>query len=231
MKTFLSVVVVVVAIWFGWWVFEKGKTSEPLPNTDNGNGGSIQNSLSDGVIKFSYPKDFGLAVTQEQLSGMVKAYIPPCSEGFEYCLYYNGVEFQGTNFESAGIRFNQRADLTTEKFCLNTSPLGYSNIGPSTNSLNPSSEYSASVFSPLGDAGAGHYANGELYRIFVKSPAVCYELETRIGETQFANYPAGTVSQFNESNRNNLYTKFTQVFNSLALEETGTKIQLPDSEN
>src|SRR5258708_11997428 len=51
--------------------------------------------------------------------------------------------------------------------------------------------YTTSVFSPIGDAAAGHYASGALYRLYLQDSSTCYEFETRLGQTQFANYPAG----------------------------------------
>lgn len=201
---------------------------------DNGTGSTAtttqvgSQSLSDGTIQFNYPADFGLAVTQAQLSGMVHSYIPPCNENFDYCLYYNGQDFAGSNFESAGIRISKRTDLAAERLCLNTPPAGYTNMTPSTKSYD---NYSASIFSPIGDAGAGHYASGELYRVFLRQANKCYELETRIGETQYANYPAGSIKQFTDSDRNVVYAKFKNILASLEIASNSEKIVLPDPQN
>lgn len=185
-----------------------------------------EQTIATDEIQFRTPPEFGLAVTKEQI--LVKSYIPPCSESFDYCFYYKGSQFVGTNFESAGIRVKKRAELNTQKICLNTPPAGFdsSTFPAGTTSRN---SYSASIFSPVSDAGAGHYSNGELYRIYLNNS--CYEIETRIGETQFGNYPAGTIKQFTEQNRDAIYSRFNAFFDGLKIRATGEKIVLPASEN
>src|SRR6266404_877354 len=75
-----------------------------------------------GAVSFGYTGDFGLAVSPEQI--LVRSYIPPCDQGFDYCLYYTGSAYKNTSFESAGIRVKRRADLS-ENNCLTAQPDGY----------------------------------------------------------------------------------------------------------
>ncbi|MBX4216213.1 hypothetical protein KW797_04690, partial [Candidatus Parcubacteria bacterium] len=138
------------------------------------------------VFTFGYPSDFGLAAAPEQ--ALIRSYIPPCDEKFDYCLYYNGKEYEGTNFESAGLRIKRRADLAGAQ-CLTAAPGGREGLSPA--SVKEESAYSKSVFSPLGEGAAGHTAEGALYRLSYAGE--CYEFEMRIGKSQFANYPAGTI--------------------------------------
>jgi hypothetical protein len=173
-------------------------------------------SVSDGNIKIEIPSSvFGLAITQEQI--LDKSYIPACDENFDYCLYYIGKDYEGTNFESAGIRIQKRNDLNNQDDCLTAEPAGYSNLTPIIISK---SGYSAGVFSPLGDAAAGHYSNGSLYRLFYNDS--CYELQTRIGQAQFANYPAGSIKEFTQSDQSVLESEIKQVINAISLSD-GTK--------
>ncbi len=152
-------------------------------------------TISTPEITFGYQEDiFGLAVTDEQV--LVKSYIPPCDPGFDYCLYYIGNAYEGTNFESAGVRIKRRTDLTTQSRCLSTLPDGFSGIAPK---ILMQKTYGTSVFSPIGDAGAGHYASGAVYRLSFAS--TCYEFQTRIGQTQFANYEPGTIKEFTTQNQ------------------------------
>ncbi len=183
---------------------------------------SVMTSL--GGLTFPQPADFGLAVTPEQV--LVKSYIPPCESNFDYCFYYLGDDFAGTNFESAGIRVLRRSDLSTPETCLNTLPLGYSNIFPTTK-ITPS--YSASVSPNLGDAAAGHYTNGELYRLNL--PDTCFEIEVRRGFTQFANYPAGSVREFAKADRDILETKVNQIIKNITLTVTDEKVVWPENED
>lgn len=218
-STIILIVILVILGLLIYWLKDKNIYQRDLAPVKMTN-----QTVSDGVLQFGFPEDFGLAVTKEQV--LVKSYIPPCNEGFNYCIYYNGQAFAGTNFESAGIRISKRADLRDETSCLTTPPDGYTNMKPSTSKQ---ASYSASIFSPIGDAGAGHYANGEEYRLWVQN--ICYEIETRIGETQFANYPPGTIKQFTEDDRNAVYKSFNSIISSLKILPAGLSVTLPVSQN
>jgi hypothetical protein len=207
---FVIVVVVAAAL---FWKFEAKRETQ----TNNIASSTLifDQSISDGTIKIAYPSsEFGLAVNQAQV--LVHSYIPPCDEGFGYCIYYNGTQYQGTNFESAGIRVQKRTDLANENACLNTPKSGYSeNIKPDT--TKSGNGYSSSVFSNIGDAGAGHYAVGSLYRLFVKSNSTCYEFETRIGQTQFLNYPPGAIKEFTSDDMKNVQSDLADIIKQVSL--------------
>ena len=180
----------------------------------------IEATVATPEITFGYSKEFDLAVTVEQV--LVNAYIPPCSEGFDYCLYYNAKAYEGTNFESAGVRVNRRADLTTATSCLTTPPEGYDALAPDVTVMG---KPSVSRFSALGDAGAGHYASGELYRLW--DEPTCFEFETRIGASQYANYAEGTITEFTEGDRTTVMSLLQQILDSVTLTETGQKVVFP----
>lgn len=180
-------------------------------STPTGTTASGMESISDGTITIVYPgADFGLATSQTQVT--VRSYIPPCDPDFNYCLYYVGTAYQGTNFDSAGIRVEQRPDLTTQAACLTTPPTGFSNFTPTSTTVG---DYSVSEFTPLGDAGAGHYSTGTLYRL--EYNGACYEFETRIGQSQFANYPSGTIQQFTAADQANLQVEIVGILNGVTL--------------
>lgn len=180
--------------------------------------------ISTPEITFGYPEDFGLATNKNQV--LAHAYIPPCGEGFDWCLYYNGKEYSGTNFESAGFRITRRSDLAeSAQACLSTPPEGYDNFVPTIVSAD---KYSTSVFAPLSDAGAGHYAFGALYRLYFG--ATCYEFEPRIGESQFTNYPAGAIQQFTDTDRQNLKARLIEIMDGITISNTKEPVQfLPTS--
>lgn len=172
------------------------------------------NSISDGLITIEYPDDFGLATNPTQI--LVKSYIPPCDENFNYCLYYNDAAFVGTNFESAGLRVSKRADLSNERLCLETPPAGFSDtLAPQK--LSSTDASSASLFNNMSDAAAGHYANGALYRLYVRNPATCYEFQIRIGQSRFENYPEGTIKEFTSDDQDVVKQKLEAVVNSISL--------------
>lgn len=200
-----------------------GGTPSLVLASPSGTAATSGNSVSDGTITFTVPDNFGLAVSQQQI--LVRSYIPPCDSYFNYCLYYNGTAYQGTNFDSAGIRIKRRTDLTSSSTCLNTPPTGYSNFTPTSTTA---ADYLTSEFSPLGNAGAGHYAVGTLYRLWYEGNNSCYEFETRIGQSQFANYPSGTVQQFTTADQSSLKSTMQNFLNSITLPNDET-ISFPSS--
>lgn len=204
----LVILVIAVLVFHTPGATAPGGTATTTPAT-------FDRSISDGTITIAYPSaDFGLATDPTQI--LVHAYIPPCDQNFNYCLYYNGGAYAGTNFESAGLRIDKRIDLTDERVCLGTPPDGYdASIAPSATTS--ADTYSSSVFSNLSDAGAGHYANGSLYRLFVRSDSSCYELETRVGATQYANYPAGSIQEFTAADQASVANELAAIIQNVSL--------------
>jgi hypothetical protein len=171
---------------------------------------TFDQSISDGTIKAVYSSaDFGLAVNPSQVS--VKAYIPPCKA------------FAGTNFESAGLSIKKREELKTEKTCMETSPEGYSNVLPNTKI--PKADYTTGIFEGLGGgAGAGHMAEGSIYRLFYKKNSSCYEIQTRIGYTQFANYEPGSIKEFTTEDKDLLKVRLENILSNISVPTGDTNI-------
>lgn len=170
--------------------------------------GEFDQSFNAGPLTVNYPAaDFGLARAAGELP--TNSYIPACESGFDYCLYYRGEAYAGTNFEKAGVRVNERADLAAERLCLETPPAGYTDqlapIGAAATNL-----YSSTVFA-TGDAAAGHSAAGFLHRFYYRPSGQCYELETRVGQTQFANYPAGAIKEFTAADAQALQARLERI--------------------
>lgn len=178
-------------------------------------------SVSDGTLTVSYPStDFNSATSPGGVS--VHSFIPPCGpDAFDHCIYYTGPTFNGTNFESAGVRIGQRADLTSESDCLTASPMGYSALTPATAST---TAYSASAFSPVGGAATGHYASGSLYRLFYEGS--CYEFETRVGQSQFENYSTGTIQKFTLADEARIRSQLSGIIAHIRL-PSGQTITFP----
>lgn len=163
-----------------------------------------------GQIMFVRPADFGLAVHRDQL--LVKTVIPPCDDTFDYCLYYYGDDFAGTNFQSAGVRIERRAALHSVKACLFTPPRGYVDFEPT---VRRKDAVAVSVFAPLQQAGMGHFSEGMLFRLAFED--TCYEVETRIGMSQAAHYAEGTVREFTEEERAVLTARLDEVVRAVRL--------------
>ena len=190
-------------------------------STPTGTAPAGSQSVTDGAITLIYPAaDFGLATSSQQIT--TRSYIPPCDADFNYCLSYTGTAYQGTNFDSAGIRVEVRSDLTTPGACLTTPPTGFTNFTPTSTTVG---DYSISEFTPVGNAGAGHYSTGTLYRL--EYFGACYEFETRIGQGQFANYPSGTIQQFPNANEASLQAEILGILNSITL-PSGEAVAFPN---
>ena len=238
----IALVLVIAAVVIAGWYIDQAYLGSPSSGyqypTSSVSGGTsttppaFDQSISDGTFIIAFPSsEFGLATNQQQL--LVHSYIPPCDQGFNYCFYYIGSAYHGTNFESAGIRVKKRADLTTENKCLTTQPTGYMNLIPL---VATSSQYGASVFSTLGNGAAGHYANDTLYRLWAPTSAAgtvattnagkCYDFETRIGQSQFSNYPSGTIKEFTGTDQTTLQNKMQKILNTLTI-ASGTPVAFP----
>ena len=173
-----------------------------------------------GGVTSSRPTNYGLALAGEQIP--ITSYIPPCESGFSYCLYRNDNRYQDSNFDSAGLRIKERDDLASQTACLMTPPAGYTDLLPDQMYAK---DFSTSVFGPLGDAGAGHYSQGALYRLW--EGELCTEFETRVAESQFANYPEGSVIEFSASDRVAVFVELNDILANLTLASTEAPIQFP----
>jgi hypothetical protein len=211
MNTVWAIVVVgivaVLGIWY--WTSHMGTGPALVGDTASSTPVSTMQTLSFNDLTLAYSSsEFALATTPEQVT--VKSYIPPCDQGFNYCFFYKGSAYAGTNFESAGLRIQKRADLATAAACLSTPPSGYTNMKPVMAST---TEYTLSTFTPLGDAGAGHYSFGSLYRLSYGGN--CYEFQTRIGATQFGNYPTGSIREFTPTDQDAVNAMLKGVLRSI----------------
>ncbi|MCL5006852.1 MAG: hypothetical protein M1153_01780 [Patescibacteria group bacterium] len=220
----LAVVVMALISVFIYYSFlnTKEATLNTALNIVTSSAPAFDQSLSDGTITISYPSsEFSLAATQEQL--LLLSYIPPCDQGFDYCLYYSTSTYKGTNFESAGIGIlNLNKTMPSAGSCLNAPPEGYTGLHPVATTSTPN--YSVSMFSPLGNAAMGHYASDVVYRLEYKGK--CYQFDARIGETQFANYPPGAIKLFTANDYSTVKSELLDILGTLTL-PGGEKVILP----
>jgi len=231
------VVIAVLAAGFLWFISANNQNGTINPVSSGSNATSTtptlilgtptkttpagSQSVSDGRITLIYPTtDFRLATSSQQIA--VHSYIPPCDADLDFCLYYIGAAYHGTNFESAGIRVEKRSDLTTSAACLTAPPTGFSNFTPTSTTVG---DYSVSEFTPIGNAGAGHFAKGTLYRLAYNG--ACYEFETRIGQSNFANYPSGTIQEFTPIEQEGLQSEIVGILNDVTL-SSGETVTFPN---
>jgi hypothetical protein len=181
--------------------------------------GSPMKEVSDGTIRFSYPSAFALTTAPDTLP--TPSAVPACDTGFDYCVRYAGEDYAGTNFNSAGVGIRTRVNIGNKEDCLNAQPEGHTGLSPVVRN---DDEYSTSLFASLGDAGAGHFTHERLYRLFVGSS--CYEILQRIGQSQFANYPEGTVQEFTASREQAVQASLDEIVNSITLDD-GDAVAFP----
>ncbi len=223
-STLIGLFVLIIVVAGGWWLYAHystptGDTTGTVATTTV----KTESLTTPWGLSLTYPSStYGLAVTKAQLP--TTSYIPPCNESFAYCFYRVGEEYKGTNFESAGLRVAKRTDLTTERLCLNTPPEGF-DASTEPSSTMTANAYSTSVFKDVGDAAAGHYAAGSLYRVYLRDTKVCTEFETRIGETQYANYPAGSIKEFTAAERTAVFAELAKLLTSVTIASSSTPVQ------
>lgn len=213
----ISVFVIIVLVVLGGilWIMvshTNGLVPSPTPTFETEPSGDNDSHSYKGM-SFIRTEGFGLAVNADQV--LVESNIPPCSEDFIYCLYYNGSEYENTNFESAGVGIFERMDLDNRESCLYATPLGFSYMTPE---VKDNQSYGASLFTPIQVSGAGHSSTGEIYRLFAEN--TCFEFETRIGVTQLENYEPGTVVEFTEAQKDLLRAKINNIIGNIRLTAT-----------
>jgi hypothetical protein len=236
------IIVIIVVVLLGWWIYSVNTGPSTSTTTTTGGTGTtgimtsstpggpnFNQTISDGAITFSYPSAiFALATNEQQI--LVSSYIPPCNGNFDYCLYYNSTStYAGTNFETAGIRIDQRTDLTTQSQCLNTAPDGFT--GATSTVVASSSAYMLAEFPNVGGAAAGHFAAGSLYRLFYPASgsatsAGCYEFETRIGQSDYLNYPSGSIQQFTTADQAIVQSQLQSILGTVTLPD-GLTVAFP----
>lgn len=227
--TIIIIIAVIIIAWIAYQASSGNPTSTTATSTTTGiatTTPTLDQTLSDGTVSLSYPSsDFGLATPQQPITK--NSYIPPCDPGFDDCLYYIGTTYAGTNFDSAGIGITKRTSFATQTQCLNNEPTGYNGLTPTITTY---SSYSISEFGsqahPISNAGAGHFASDIVYR--VATTAGCYEFDTRVSQSDYGNYPSGSIQQFTTAEQAALQSEILQILDTLTL-PSSTSVAFPQS--
>jgi hypothetical protein len=105
------------------------------------------------------------------------------------CFGYIGRDYEGTNFEAAGLSVNVLRDARTEQDCddIRQIPNGAAAKSETINGVRFHSGY-------LVDAGLSHYEGGPAYRVFHQN--VCFEVAAMIASTSFGAYDPGAIKEF-----------------------------------
>src|ERR1051326_8290514 len=179
-------------------VLKTFKFTAPTVPVDNTTGWNSYTSPNKYSFSLKYPFDFGFSTDYNQVKGL--SYIPSCDENMVACAFLKKENYPGTNFDGAGVSINV-TPMARDATCY---------LDASKKSAGPITINGVEFITfEGGDAGAGHFENIKTYRTFHNSN--CYEISSHIGYTNISNYPAGTVSQFDQ---NEVWQKLQGVVNS-----------------
>ena len=192
-----------------WWF---GLGSARAPQAAGGVELSPPKVMTSGGIGLRYSEsEYAIATSPAHIT--VSSFIPPCDEGFDYCIYDKGSAYGGTTFESAGLRVKERKDLTTESSCLKSPPTGYADLAPTLRYAGDG--FTTTVFYPLEGAATGHSSKAALYRLSFEK--TCYEFETRVGRSNVDNYEKGTVKAFTEGEMQNAFAGLREILEASSI--------------
>ena len=157
-------------------------------------------SNSDFGFSLIYPTNLtlnlgGIAYKEASLL----SFIPPCDPATVACLFYNGHEYEGTNFGAAAFSVNILRDFRTESTC---SKIDTGSYPVKTKTLNGVLYH----FGMTGDAATSHSEGVLVYRTLHNG--VCFELAAGISETSLGAYDPGAVKAFDAAR---LEKEFDQV--------------------
>ncbi len=149
-------------------------------------GWSVHRSADYGFV-IAYPPDFK---SYSDLLEAQRSYIPVCQSESIACFEYNGNEYEGTNFEAAGVSVNILRELRTEKECYKIENVSLPIQKITLNGI-------PFHYGDIGEGGLGHGIGGPAYRTFREH--VCFEVALLITATSISVYDPGTVKEFDSA--------------------------------
>jgi hypothetical protein len=128
-----------------------------------------------------------------------------CSWETVACFGYIGRNYEGTNFEAAGLSVNVLRGARTEQDCddIRQIPYGAAARSETINGVRFHSGY-------LVDAGLSRYEGGPAYRVFHRN--VCFEIATGTAYVSLAGFDPGTVKSFNPAKLTQLLREMVYTF-------------------
>lgn len=187
--------------------FDIGDVEDKMASDDNEDNARM---VTPNGLVFWKPNDFGLAVNEDQV--LAESYIPPCTNGFDYCLYYNTNKYADTNFGSAGVAINT-LDADDAEAC--TSVENY-NRPIQNKHIQKVGGTDFWVFES-GGAATGHAAHDKIYRSYQNN--TCFQLTARISSSSYSNYKPGTIEKFTDEMRIDLQEELEGIVERMEFQD------------
>src|SRR5690606_27443085 len=93
-----------------------------------------------------------------------------------------------------------------------TQPDGYLDLAPV---VAGATGFATVLYRGVDQGAAGHYSAGSVGRLYFGS--VCYQFETRVAKAQFANYPIGTVDEFDDADEERTAERLMEIMAQVTL--------------
>ncbi len=150
------------------------KVPTPSPEPDQTSNWNSYTSPQKFGFSIKYPDNFGFNTDLRKI--IPQSYIPICDEGVKTvagCIYYSGRDYEGTNFDSAGVEIAIIKGLKTPAECYLIGTAEPKKV------LINGVEF---AYAEQNEGAAGHFSSDRIYR--------------RVAFTNLDNYEPGTIKKF-----------------------------------
>lgn len=150
-----------------------------------------------------YPADMTFYPGHPDYGETQLSYIPICEYSTVACFEYNGKEYEGTNFEAAGVSVNVLRDMRTEQAC------GKIDTGSSpvrTVKINGVTFH----WGITGEGLMSQFKGGPTYHVFHQN--VCFEIVAATAQANMGAFEPGAVEAFDSARLDALLDKMVHTF-------------------
>lgn len=131
------------------------------------------------------------------------SYIPICDYTTVACFEYNGKEYEGTNFEAAGLSINVLREIRTEHDC---DKIDTGSYPIKTQTINGIKFH----YGMTGEGGTSQSKGGPAYRVFHQN--VCFEIAVATAQISIGAFDPGAVRAFDSATLDRLLDKMVRTF-------------------
>lgn len=203
----LIVLFIIIALVVGdlYWFSGSSETPSPEVPEETLAPGWNRAELSDMGILFAYPSRAELYTKErrEEVRGLT--YIPVCDpDTMSGCVVYGKDAFPGSTFSGSAVSFAVLPINETECYSVDNAPLS---SGEKVFDTVAFRRYE------VGDAAAGHYLKGNIYRGW--KDVRCLEMKSTMTMTNIGVYEPGTIKEFTEAEQAVLFAEMESVLDTI----------------